>query len=93
MPCVYARQIALVLPVTKNANPLPNYLFVCYLGAFGPTPGAAEVLQIRYKYATQGADRMNARDTLMVVYYVLLSGVLVFALGYLAGWRHTKGRR
>jgi hypothetical protein len=29
----------------------------------------------------------------MVVYYVLLSGALVFTLGYLAGWRHTKGRR
>jgi hypothetical protein len=33
---------------------------------------------------------MNARDTLMVVYYVLLSGALVFMLGYLAGWRRTK---
>ena len=36
---------------------------------------------------------MNARDTLMVVYYVVLSGVLVFTLGYLAGWRHTKKRQ
>jgi hypothetical protein len=29
----------------------------------------------------------------MVVYYVVLSGVLVFTLGCLAGWRYTKGRR
>jgi len=29
----------------------------------------------------------------MVVYYVLLSGVLVFTLGYLAGWRHAKRRQ
>ena len=33
---------------------------------------------------------MNARDNLMVVYYVLLSGALVFMLGYLAGWRRTE---
>ena len=26
----------------------------------------------------------------MVVYYVVLSGVLVFMFGYLAGWRHAK---
>jgi hypothetical protein len=36
---------------------------------------------------------MKTADTLMVVYYVGLSGTLVFALGYLAGWRHTKGRQ
>jgi len=29
-PCVYARQIALVLVITKNTNPIPNCLFVCY---------------------------------------------------------------
>ena len=32
---------------------------------------------------------MNSADTLMVIYYVVLSGVLVFALGYLAGWHHA----
>jgi len=30
------------------------------------------------------ADRLKTSDALMVVYYVLLSGVLVFTLGYLA---------
>jgi hypothetical protein len=39
------------------------------------------------------ADRMNTADTLMVVYYVVLSGLLVFALGYLAGWHHAKRRQ
>ena len=33
---------------------------------------------------------MKTSDALMVVYYVLLSGALVFMLGYLAGWRRTK---
>jgi hypothetical protein len=37
-----------------------------------------------------GADRMKTADALMVIYYVVLSGVLVFTLGYLAGWRHAK---
>jgi len=37
--------------------------------------------------------RMKTADALMVVYYVVLSGVLVFTLGYLAGWRHAKGRQ
>jgi hypothetical protein len=36
---------------------------------------------------------MNSADTLMVIYYVVLTGGLVFALGYLAGWRHTKRRQ
>ena len=36
---------------------------------------------------------MKTADTLMVLYYVVLSGVLMFTLGYLAGWRHTKGRQ
>ena len=40
-----------------------------------------------------GADRMTNPDALMVVYYVLLSGVLVFTLGYLAGWRYAKRRQ
>jgi hypothetical protein len=40
-----------------------------------------------------GADRMKTADALMVIYYVVLSGVLVFTLGYLAGWRHAKGRQ
>ena len=39
-----------------------------------------------------GADRMKNADTLMAIYYVVLSGALVFALGYLAVWRHAKGR-
>jgi hypothetical protein len=30
---------------------------------------------------------MTNPDTLMVVYYVVLSGLLVFTLGYFAGWR------
>ena len=34
---------------------------------------------------------MKNSDALMVVYYVVLSGVLVFMLGYFAGWRHAKG--
>jgi hypothetical protein len=33
---------------------------------------------------------MKTADALMVIYYVVLSGVLVFTLGYLAGWRHAK---
>jgi hypothetical protein len=33
---------------------------------------------------------MKTADALMVVYYVALSGVLVFTFGYLAGWRHAK---
>jgi hypothetical protein len=37
-----------------------------------------------------GADRMKTADTMMLVYYVVLSGVLVFTLGYLAGWRQAK---
>ena len=36
---------------------------------------------------------MKTSDALMVVYYVLLSGVLVFTFGYLAGWRHVKRRQ
>ena len=36
---------------------------------------------------------MKNPDALMVIYYVVLSGVLVFTLGYLAGWRHTKRRQ
>jgi len=36
---------------------------------------------------------MKTADALMVVYYVLLSGVLVFKLGYLAGWRYAKRRQ
>ena len=35
-------------------------------------------------------NRMKTADALMVIYYVVLSGVLVFTLGYLAGWRHAK---
>jgi hypothetical protein len=40
-----------------------------------------------------GPEIMKTADTLMVVYYVLLSGAVVFALGCLAGWRYTKGKR
>ena len=36
---------------------------------------------------------MKSADALMLVYYVVLSGVLVFTLGYLAGWRHAKRRQ
>jgi hypothetical protein len=36
---------------------------------------------------------MNTADALMVVYYVVLSGVIVFTLGYRAGWRHAKRRQ
>jgi hypothetical protein len=36
---------------------------------------------------------MTSADTLMAIYYVVLCGVLVFTLGYLAGWRHAKGRQ
>ena len=36
---------------------------------------------------------MKTADALTVVYYVVLSGVLVFTLGYLAGWRHAKRGR
>ena len=39
------------------------------------------------------ADRMTNPDTLMVVYYVVLSGLLVFTLGYFAGWHHAKKRQ
>ena len=39
------------------------------------------------------ADRMKTADALMVIYYVVLSGVLVFTLGYLAGWRRAKRRQ
>jgi hypothetical protein len=35
---------------------------------------------------------MKSADALMVIYYVVLSGVLVFTLGYLAGWRQAKRR-
>jgi hypothetical protein len=37
-----------------------------------------------------GADRVKTSDALMVIYYIVLSGVLVFTLGYLAGWRRAK---
>jgi len=40
-----------------------------------------------------GADCMTTADALMVVYYVVLSGVLVFTLGCLAGWRYAKRRQ
>jgi hypothetical protein len=33
---------------------------------------------------------MKTADALMVIYYVVLSGGLVFTLGYLAGWRRAK---
>jgi hypothetical protein len=36
---------------------------------------------------------MKTADTLTVIYYVVLTGALVFTLGYLAGWRHTKRRQ
>ena len=36
---------------------------------------------------------MKNADALMVVYYVVLSGGLVFTLGYLAGWRYAKRRQ
>ena len=36
---------------------------------------------------------MNTADALMVVYYVVLSGVIVSTLGYLAGWRHARRRQ
>ena len=36
---------------------------------------------------------MKNPDALMVVYYVVLSGMLVFMLGCLAGWRHAKRRQ
>jgi hypothetical protein len=42
---------------------------------------------------TVGADRMKTADALMVIYYLVLSGALVFTLGYLAGWRHAKRRQ
>jgi hypothetical protein len=35
---------------------------------------------------------MNSADALMVIYYVVLSAVLVFTLGYLVGWRRAKRR-
>ena len=40
-----------------------------------------------------GADRMTTADALMVVYYVVMSGLLVFTLGYFAGWHHAKKRQ
>jgi len=40
-----------------------------------------------------GAGRMKTADALMVIYYVVLSGLLVFTLGYFAGWRHAKRRQ
>jgi hypothetical protein len=43
--------------------------------------------------APYGADRMTNPDALMAIYYVVLSGVLVFTLGYFAGWRHAKRRQ
>jgi hypothetical protein len=36
---------------------------------------------------------MKTVDALMVVYYVVLSGVIVFTLGYLAGFRNAKRRQ
>jgi hypothetical protein len=33
---------------------------------------------------------MKPADAWMVIYYVVLSGALVFTLGYLAGWRRAK---
>ncbi len=36
---------------------------------------------------------MKTADALMVVYYVVLSGMLVLTLGYLASWRHAKRRQ
>jgi hypothetical protein len=36
---------------------------------------------------------MKTADALMVVYYVVLSGALLFMLGYFAGWRHAKRRQ
>jgi hypothetical protein len=36
---------------------------------------------------------MKNPDALMVVYYVVLTGVLVFTLGYFAGWRQAKRRQ
>ena len=42
---------------------------------------------MRYEHSRKTAD------ALMVIYYVVLSGALVFTLGYLAGWRHTKRRQ
>jgi hypothetical protein len=36
---------------------------------------------------------MKTADALMLIYYVVLSGVLVFTLGYFAGWRRAKRRQ
>ena len=36
---------------------------------------------------------MKTADALMMIYYVVLSGVLVFTFGYLAGFRHAKRRQ
>jgi len=36
---------------------------------------------------------MKNPDALMVLYYVVLTGVVVFTLAYLAGWRHAKKRQ
>ena len=43
-------------------------------------------------FAPVSRDRMKNPDALMVVYYVVLSGVLVFALGYFAGWHRARKR-
>ena len=36
---------------------------------------------------------MKTADAFIVVHYVVLSGVLVFTLGYFAGWRQAKRRQ
>jgi hypothetical protein len=36
---------------------------------------------------------MKTADAWMVIYYVVLSGVLVFTLGYFSGWCHAKRRQ
>jgi hypothetical protein len=36
---------------------------------------------------------MNNPDALMVICYVVLSGVLVSTLGYFAGWHRAKKRQ
>ena len=37
-----------------------------------------------------GADCMKSADALMVIYYVVLGGALVFTLGFFAGHRTKK---
>jgi hypothetical protein len=59
-----------------------RYQFVCLL-----------VRRYRIDVTSRGADRMKTADALMVVHYVVLSGLLVFTLGYLAGWRQAKRRQ